>query len=60
MVVPENLVINNRPRVVGLATKYRLPTIYGLPEFVQDGGLISTEPTCGSWRVAVPNMSTRY
>jgi putative ABC transport system substrate-binding protein len=41
VVVPENLVINNRPLVVGLATKYRLPTIYGLPEFVQDGGLIS-------------------
>ena len=31
----------NRPVITQLATKYRLPTIYGSKEFVEDGGLMS-------------------
>jgi putative ABC transport system substrate-binding protein len=38
------LLVNNRQRVVNLATKHRLPTMYTTSEFVEEGGLMSYAP----------------
>jgi putative ABC transport system substrate-binding protein len=35
------LTIENRPRIVDLAARYRLPAVYERREFVDDGGLLS-------------------
>lgn len=40
----DGLTIAYRPRIVALAASSRLPTIYGLREFPDDGGLISYGP----------------
>jgi putative ABC transport system substrate-binding protein len=40
----DGLTIANRPRIVALAASSRLPAIYGLREFPDDGGLISYGP----------------
>jgi putative ABC transport system substrate-binding protein len=41
VVVCENLFIDNQQRVVQLAAKYRLPTIYCLSGFARNGGLMA-------------------
>jgi putative tryptophan/tyrosine transport system substrate-binding protein len=43
-VLPSNMFINERRRLVDLAAKHRLPTVYGLREFVDAGGLMSYGP----------------
>jgi putative ABC transport system substrate-binding protein len=40
-VIAGSLEDSNRKRIVGLATKNRLPAIYPRPEFVESGGLMS-------------------
>jgi putative ABC transport system substrate-binding protein len=40
----DGLTIAHRPRIVALAASSRLPAIYGLREFPDDGGLISYGP----------------
>jgi putative tryptophan/tyrosine transport system substrate-binding protein len=39
------LTIQNRSSVVGLANRYRLPAMYGIREFVNDGGLMAYGPS---------------
>jgi putative ABC transport system substrate-binding protein len=39
------LTLAHRPRIVALAASCRLPTMYGLREFVDEGGLISYGPS---------------
>src|SRR5262245_28149162 len=41
MVLPDPLTLNERRRIADLATKHRLPAIYGFKEFVTAGGLMS-------------------
>ena len=41
LVLATPLTIENRPRIVALAARYRLPAIYERREFVEDGGLLS-------------------
>ena len=36
--------MNNRQRVVSLATKHRLPAMYTISQFVEAGGLMSYAP----------------
>jgi putative ABC transport system substrate-binding protein len=43
-VVPEALLLNNRVRINMLALRARLPTMYGLREYVEAGGLIAYGP----------------
>jgi putative tryptophan/tyrosine transport system substrate-binding protein len=40
-VLPSNMFITERRRLVDLAAKKRLPAVYGLREFVDTGGLMS-------------------
>jgi len=40
-VLPSPILFNNRKALIELATKYRLPAVYHLKEFVDDGGLMS-------------------
>jgi putative ABC transport system substrate-binding protein len=44
IVFDDGLTIAYRPRIVALAASSRLPAIYGLREFPDDGGLISYGP----------------
>jgi putative ABC transport system substrate-binding protein len=39
--IQDTLVLDNRHRVIELAAKYRIPTMYDLREYVEDGGLLS-------------------
>jgi putative ABC transport system substrate-binding protein len=41
----DNLTVNHRSRIVTLAATNRLPAMYGLREFVDDGGLLSYGPS---------------
>jgi putative ABC transport system substrate-binding protein len=41
----DGLTLAHRPRIVALAAKGRLPTMYGLREFPDEGGLISYGPS---------------
>jgi len=41
VVVPEAFTMYHRRQITGLAAKYRLPTIYGLLEFADVGGLMA-------------------
>jgi len=41
IVIPHAVTTNNRDILIGLATRYRLPTIYPWEFFVRNGGLIS-------------------
>ena len=41
IVVPEAFTMYHRKQITGLAAKYRLPTIYGLLEFVDVGGFMA-------------------
>jgi len=43
-VLPNPMMMNYRERVTALAAKHRLPAIYGLPEFVDAGGLMAYSP----------------
>jgi putative ABC transport system substrate-binding protein len=40
-VVPEIFTMYHRKRITALAAEYRLPTIYGLPDFADVGGLMA-------------------
>jgi putative ABC transport system substrate-binding protein len=40
-VLSDPVVVAQRAEITGLAARYRIPAIYALREFVQDGGLIS-------------------
>jgi putative ABC transport system substrate-binding protein len=52
VVLRDALLITHRTRLIGLAAKHSLPAIYGMREFVDDGGLMSFEPS-------VPDMLRR-
>jgi len=39
VVIPDPFNVNSRRDVIALAAKYRIPTIYGLRDFADDGGL---------------------
>jgi putative ABC transport system substrate-binding protein len=41
LILPSSILNSHRTQVVDFAAKSRLPTIYHIPEFVADGGLIS-------------------
>jgi putative tryptophan/tyrosine transport system substrate-binding protein len=41
----DTLTVAHRPRIVALAASSRLPAMYGLREFPDDGGLISYGPS---------------
>jgi putative ABC transport system substrate-binding protein len=41
VVIPEAFTMYHRNKITGLAAKYRLPTIYGLLEFADVGGLMA-------------------
>ena len=45
LVLTTPLLISQRRRLIDLAMKSRLPAIYGRPEFVEDGGLLSYVPS---------------
>jgi ABC-type uncharacterized transport system substrate-binding protein len=45
IVFDDGLTIAHRPRIVALAASSRLPAMYGLREFPDDGGLISYGPS---------------
>jgi putative ABC transport system substrate-binding protein len=52
-VLSDPLVVTLRPEIAGLAARYRIPAIYALREFVQDGGLISYATSLADqWRRA--------
>jgi putative tryptophan/tyrosine transport system substrate-binding protein len=40
-VVPNDRALENRDLIVGLVSRYRLPTIYAQPPFIASGGLMS-------------------
>jgi putative ABC transport system substrate-binding protein len=42
--LPDPLTFQNKGTVTGLAEKHKIPTLYGLPEFVDAGGLIAYGP----------------
>jgi putative ABC transport system substrate-binding protein len=44
IVLPDPLTLQHRQEVTSLAAKYQLPTMYGLLEFVEAGGLIAYAP----------------
>ena len=45
VVLRDPVLITHRARLVDLATKHRLPVMYGMREFVEAGGLMSFEPS---------------
>jgi putative ABC transport system substrate-binding protein len=45
LVVPDPLVGSHRPFVIDLATRSRLPAVYGYREFVEEGGLLAYGPS---------------
>jgi len=47
-------------QLADLAVKSRLPTIYGRPEYVEDGGSCTTARAITTWCAVPPPMSTRY
>jgi putative tryptophan/tyrosine transport system substrate-binding protein len=44
IVTPDPFMSTHRSIVIALAERHRLPAVYGLPNFVRDGGLISYGP----------------
>ncbi len=52
-VLSDPVVVGLRTEITGLAARYRIPAIYALREFVQDGGLISYSTSLlDQWRRA--------
>ena len=52
------MTFTRRTQVAGLAQKYRIPTIYGVSEFVEQGGLISYgENYASSYRSSAAHVS---
>jgi len=45
LVLANTILYSNRRQVLDLAVKSRLPTIYGRPEYVDDGGLVYYGPS---------------
>jgi putative ABC transport system substrate-binding protein len=45
VVMRDFVLISQRDRIVALASKNRLPVMYGMREFVDAGGLMSFEPS---------------
>jgi len=45
MVAPDTLYINRRVQIVTFATRYAIPTIYTVREYVETGGLMSYGPS---------------
>ena len=45
IVLSDSLFTNQRTRIVGLATKSRLPAVYDVREFPESGGLMSYGPS---------------
>ena len=45
MVLRDTVLITHRARLVELAAKHRLPVMYGMREFVEEGCLMSVEPS---------------
>ena len=43
-VLPDTFMVDNRAKVIALAAKYRLPTMYEHDDFVRTGGLIAYGP----------------
>jgi putative ABC transport system substrate-binding protein len=53
VLIPDPLANNLRKSIVALAAKYRVPTVYGLSDFVEAGGLIAYAPALRPiWRRA--------
>jgi putative ABC transport system substrate-binding protein len=51
VVETDALLLANRAEIIGFAAKHRLPTIYGNPDYVPDGGLMSYATSIfESWR----------
>src|SRR5262249_35343868 len=48
LVVPDSMFNFNRARLADLAVKHRLPSMYGMREHVETGGLISYGPSVGA------------
>jgi ABC-type uncharacterized transport system substrate-binding protein len=52
-VLSDPVVVGRRAEIIGLAARHRLPAIYALREFIEDGGLISYATSLnGQWRRA--------
>ena len=45
LIVTSTLFLDRRVRLATLAASHRLPTIFGMREFVEDGGLMSYGPS---------------
>ena len=41
VVFPDGLFVAQAPAIIGLASRYRLPAMYGIPEYPEAGGLMS-------------------
>jgi putative tryptophan/tyrosine transport system substrate-binding protein len=55
------LFTNRRDRIIALAARYRVPTMYTVREFASDGGLITYGPDlsgCIAWLAAMPVASS--
>lgn len=49
IVFTHGFAVLNRGRIIELAARQRLPTMYGWRDFVNEGGLMSYGPTSRSW-----------
>lgn len=56
LLVGDSLTFEHRQKVAALATKYRLPTMYSLREYVESGGLMAYGPD----RVVLLRRSAEY
>jgi putative tryptophan/tyrosine transport system substrate-binding protein len=51
VVESDALLLANRAEIIGFAAKHRLPTVYGNPDYIPDGGLMSYATSIfESWR----------
>lgn len=41
VVIPDVVMFEHKGKITALAAKYRLPTVYGVPEFIDAGGLMA-------------------
>jgi ABC-type uncharacterized transport system substrate-binding protein len=49
LVFTHGFAVLNRGRIIELAARHRLPTMYGWRDFVNEGGLVSYGPTSRPW-----------